>query len=96
MTVDNVIKVINKTEGDKVKVMGGFGVPKSLLEEIETRYSTDSEKSHAYADYYVRLHADASWEHLTKRMCHMKELAAAKESKSHMSTGKYTARAMKL
>ena len=89
MTVDDVTKVINKIEGDKVKVMRWLDIPDSLLEEIEKRYSTDSEKSHAYADYYVHIHPDASWKDLTGKLWDKKELTAARESKSFMSTGKY-------
>ena len=89
MTVDYVTKVINQI-GDQVDVMdrGGLDIPKILSAKIEKRYSTDSEKSHAYAHYYVHIHPNASWEHLTEVLCCKKELTAAKESKSHMSTGK--------
>ena len=88
LTVDDVTKIINKIEGNKVWVMRRLGVPESLLKEIEKRYSTDSEKSHAYADYYVHIHPGASWECLTKTLWDKEELTAARESKSHMSTGK--------
>ena len=47
--MDDVTKVINKIEGDKLKVIGWLDIPKSVLEEIEKRYFTDSEKSHAYS-----------------------------------------------
>ena len=87
--MDDVTKIINKIEGDKAEVMRGFRVPESLLEEIEKRYSTDSEKSYAYADYYVHIHPRASWRDLTNTLCDEGELTAAKESKSHMSSGKY-------
>ena len=85
LTVDDVTKVMDKIEGD---VMRWLGIPESLWEEIARRYSTDSEKSRAYADYYVLVHPDASWHHLTKTL-HWKEFTAARESKSFMSTGKY-------
>ena len=91
MTVDNVIQVFNKIEGDKSVVMGFLGVdiPYSVFEEIEKRSSTDKEKNKAYANYYVNYHPGASWEHLTIRLYWMNDLAAARESKSFMSTGKY-------
>ena len=72
-----------------MKVMRGLDVPRSLCEEIEKRYSTDSEKRRAYADYYVHVHFDASWEYLTKALYEEGEWTAARESKSHMSTGMY-------
>ena len=95
MTVDNVIQILNKIPGDKrEKVMGGGGldIPRSLREEIQRRYSTDAEKIHACADYYVNCHPNAGWEDLTLGLYHMKEFALARESKSlFMSTGKNNA-----
>ena len=94
MTVDNATQVMDKIEGDKWEVvMGGrglgLGIPESLLEEIQTRYSTDTEMIHAGVDYYLNFHPDASWEHLTGVLYMEKEFAAARKSKSFMSTGKY-------
>ena len=67
---------------------GGLGIPGPLLEEIQMRYSTDVEKIHAYADYYVNCHPDGEWEHLTSILYERNELALARESKSFISTGK--------
>ena len=92
MTVDNVTQILNKIRGHKwerVTGGGGLDIPRPLLEEIQRRYSTDTEKNHACADYYVNCHPQAKWEHLTIRLYCMKEFAAARESKAFMSTGKY-------
>ena len=90
MTVDNVTQVFNKIKGDKSEVMGGvIGIPDSVFEEIERRFSTDKEKNKSYANYYVNYHPDASWKHLTLGLYWRNELAAARESKSFVSTGKY-------
>ena len=68
MTVDNVTPILNKIPGDKwreVIMMGGevgLDIPWPLLEEIQRRYSTDTEKNHACADYYVNYHPDTGWE----------------------------------
>ena len=96
MTVDNVTQMLNKISGDKLmKVMGRYGggleIPGPLLKEIQRRYSTDTEKNHACADYYVNYHPDAEWEHLTTRLYLKEEFALARETKSFMSTGKNTA-----
>ena len=87
--MDDVTKVIDKIEGGELKVMWRLGMPQSLREMIKRRYSTDSEKSRACADFYVRVHPDASWRHLTKTLVEEEEFTAARESKSFMSTGKY-------
>ena len=86
MTVDNVTQIFNKIGQDqRERVMGGLGIPRSLWEI----YSTDAEKNHACADYYVNCHPKASWDQITIDMYFREEFALARESKSFMSTGKY-------
>ena len=87
--MDNVIRVINKIEGDKASVFGNpFSVfPSSLLDEIQ-RYSTNIEKNNACADYIVTVWPMASWYNLTYVLYFNTEFAAARESKSFMSNGK--------
>jgi hypothetical protein len=90
MTVDNVTQILNKIPGDKwEKVMGGLGldIPWSLLEEIQRRYSTDTEKIHACADYFVNCHPQAEWEDFTTRLYVKHQFAALKEKKSLIPTG---------
>ena len=90
MTVDNVTQILSKISEDKwERVMGGGIIPKPLLWEIKRRYSTDTETYRAIADYYVNYHPNCSWEQLTLRLYGRSEFAAARESKSFMSTGKY-------
>ena len=92
MTVDNVTQILNKIPADKWKeVMDELGISRPLLVDIQWRYSTDTEKNHACADYYVNCHPYAEWRHLTRRLYARKEYALARESKSFISTGKYTA-----
>ena len=98
MTVDNVTQILNKIPKNKWKrVMGeemirgrlvGLSVPWSLREEIQRRYSTDTEKNHACADYYVNYHPEDGWERLTRTLYFLSAFTAAKESKSFLSTGK--------
>ena len=86
MTVDNVIQILNKIpKGKWEKVVSVLGVPWPLMKK---KYSTDNEKNHAIADYYVNCHLQAEWEHLTRRLYMEDEFALARESKSFMSTGK--------
>ena len=89
ITVENVTQVLNKIEGDKWSVMKGGLIPSPLPEEIQRRYSTDADQIHGCADYYVNYHPNASWQRLTQGLYVRKEFAAARESKSFMSTGKY-------
>ena len=93
MTVDNVTQILNKIQGDKwEEVMGGtlgLDIPRPLLREIQRRYSTDTEKNHACADYYVNYHPEAKRADLTAKLYVNEEFTLARESKSFMSTGKY-------
>ena len=89
LTVDNVIRVINKIEGDKARVfiVPFIVIPSLVLDEIQ-RFSTDIEKNNAYADYIVTVWPDVSWAYLTFVLYCRNEFSAAKESKSFMSNGK--------
>ena len=91
MTVDNVTQILNKIPADRWEevIDGGLSISRPLLEEIQRRYSTDTEKNHACADYYVNCHPDAEWEDLTMGLYIKEEYALARESKSFVSTGKY-------
>ena len=90
MTVDGVTQVFNKIKGDKAEVMRSGLIPSLLFDEImERSYSTESEKSRAFADVYVNIHPNPSWEGLTSCMYLEEEFASARESKPFMSTGKY-------
>ena len=93
MTVDNVTQILNKIPGDKweevMSGVGGLNIPRPLLKEIRRRYSTDTEKNHAVADYFVNCHPQAEWEDLTGILYLKKEFALARESRTFMSTGNY-------
>ncbi|MCG8625593.1 MAG: hypothetical protein MJE68_26785 [Proteobacteria bacterium] len=91
MTVDNVTRILSKIPGDEwEEVMGvRLGIPWQLREEIQRRYSTDTEKNHAYADYYVNCHPLVTWKRLSEELYLEDEFALAKETKSFMSTGKF-------
>ena len=90
MTVDNITQIFNKIRGNKwKKVMDDLGIPQPLVKEIQRRYSTDTEKNHACADYYKNFHPYAEWKQLTVKLYVSREFAAARESKSFVSTGKH-------
>ena len=93
MTMDNVTQILNEIPGDKWEnVMGGaFGldIPRPLREEIQMRYSTDTEKNHATADYYVNCHPRAEWGNIIGTLYYEMEIILARETKSFMSSGKY-------
>ena len=66
----------------------GLNIPRPLVEQIQRRYSTDTEKIHACADCYVNCHPKAEWERLTAQLYFNSAFTAARESKLFQSTGK--------
>ena len=88
MTVDNVTQILNKIPADRWENMMGGLVTWPLLEEINKRYSTNTEKNHACADYYVNCHPEAGWKDLAAKLYVGEEFTLARVSKSFMSTGK--------
>ena len=68
--------------------MSGLDIPKPQCEEIRRRYSTDTEKIHACADYFVNCHPKAEWKRLATKLYFSLEFTAARESKTFLSTGK--------
>ena len=92
MTVDAVARVVDKIKNDKSEAITVVGIPNSLVDEIkQAKHSSDSEMSRAFASAYLNIHPNASWEQLTARLYTFSEFAAARESKSFMSTGKCVA-----
>ena len=87
MTVDNVSRVLNMIEGGKWKLISALGTPRTQLEDIQRRYSTDTEKIHACANYCVNYHPEASWKFVTGELYYTREFSAARKSKSYMLTG---------
>ena len=91
MTVDAVTQVMDKINGDKSHVMMvGLLLPEPLVYEIwQSKYSSSSEESHVIASAYVNTDTNPSWDNLTNGLYNCKEFAAARTSKTFMSTGKY-------
>ena len=92
LTLNNFIGVIEKVTPDKERrreVWGkvlkwNYHTPDSYLNEVDTNYSTENEKTNVLADVYINSRTDSSWEHLVKTLHGAGELAAAKEAKSFL------------
>ena len=59
--------------------------PDSYLDEVDTKYTTEKEKTNVLADGYINIRPESSWEHLVKTLYYVNnEVAAAKEAKSFL------------
>ena len=59
-------------------------IPDSYLDEVDTNYSTEKEKTNVLADAYINSKPHSSWGHLIEVLYDAGELAAAKEAKSFL------------
>ena len=51
-------------------------IPDQQLEEIYQKYSTEGQRIHACADFYVNCHPDSSWTHLCQSLYLENEVTA--------------------
>ena len=58
--------------------------PCSYLDEVDSNYTTDKEKTNVLTDVYINSRPDSSWKHLVKALYDAGELVAAKEAKSFL------------
>ena len=92
LTLDNFIGVIDKVTPDKERRREVWGkvlkwkyrTPGSYLDEVDTNYTTEKEKTNVLADVYINSRPHSSWEHLVETLYDAGELAAAKEAKSFL------------
>ena len=83
---------MEKTTSDKErrrevwrKVLGWkCHTPDSYLDEIDTKYTNEKEKTNVLADVYINSRPDSSWEHVLKTLYYSGQLVAAKEAKSFL------------
>ena len=64
------------------KVLEWYGyTPDSYLDEVDTNYTTEKEKTNVLAYVYINSRPVSSWQHVVKALYDAGELAAAKEAK---------------
>ena len=90
MTEDNVIRVMETVAVDRRKGVWSYGicVPDPLLEEIYQNYSTEDQRLHACADFYINFHPDPSWLDICGGLFINHEFTAARKAKTFTPTGK--------
>ena len=62
----------------------GAHTPDSYLDEMDTKYTTEKEKTNVLADVYINSRPDSSWQHLVETLYKNNEVAAAREAKSFL------------
>ena len=92
LTLGNFVGVIEKVTPDKGRrrevwrevLEWKYHNPDTYLDEVDTNYTTEKEKTNVLADVYINSRPDSSWEHLVKTLYYADELAAAREAKSFL------------
>ena len=83
LTVDSVLEVMGNVQEWK-EVGDWLGVPDSKLNEIKEQSSTEIEKSHEVARYWVNTHPHPSWEELGRVLYQRGEETAAMMVKQYL------------
>ena len=90
--MNNLVGVVENVTPDKKKRREVWGkvlkwdddTPDSYIDEVDTNYTTEKEKTNVLADVYINSRPDSSWEHIVRTLYDADELAAAKEAKSFL------------
>ena len=84
MTVENVFGVMeNVAVVRRKEVWSRWNiVPPPQLEEIYQTYSTEEQRIHACADFYVNSRPDSSWTNLCQELYEKEEMTAVRKAKT--------------
>ena len=86
LTVENVIGVMKKVNYDRaVKVWRSLLFGEHVLEDINSKCSTERELMHTCADIYVNCDLDSSWEGIALGLYRKEETAAVEEVRSYLN-----------
>ena len=82
--MENVVGVMEKVAVERRKEVWSWGgiVPDPELEEIYQKYSTEEQRIHACADFYVNCHPDSSWAHLCQTLYGRNKMTAVRKAKT--------------
>ena len=67
---------------DSRKEVWSGHVSDALLNEIYHNHSSEDQRLHACADFYVNYHYESSWAHLCRGLFYKKQVNAARKAKT--------------
>ena len=67
---------------DRRKEVWSVLVPGALLDEIYQNYSSEDQRLHAHADFYVNFHPESSWTPLCEKLLDKGEVNAVRKAKT--------------
>ena len=90
--MDRFVAVMERVTPDKErrrKVWGkvlkwDYHTPDSYLDEVDTYYTTEKEKTNVLANVYIHIRPESSWKHIVETLYYGGEVDAAKEAKSFL------------
>ena len=84
-TTENVIGVMEKVTDGGAMVVWRKLINEDLLEDINSKCSTERELVHTCADIYVNCYPNSSWEGVALGLYRIQETAAVEEVRSYLN-----------
>ena len=85
LTIENVMKVMEKVAGGKHKTVWRWCLGSDTLEYINSKCSTEKELTRTCSDVYVHCDPDSSWKNLARGLYHEEEAAAVEKVRSFLN-----------
>ena len=85
MTVENLLRVMEKVTDGRAEEVWGRLIDSTLLEDVSGKCSTERELVNTCVDIYVNCDPDSSWERVALELYHEVETAAVEEVRSYLN-----------
>ena len=85
MTVENLLRVMEKVTDGRSEEVWGRLIDEDVLEDISIECSTERELVNTCVDIYVNCKPDPSWERVALELYREGETAAVEEVRSYLS-----------
>ena len=85
LTVENLLRVMEKVTDGRAEEVWGKLIDSTILEDISSKCSTERELVNTCTDIYVKCKPDSSWEQVASGLYREGETAAVEEVRSYLS-----------
>ena len=85
LTVENVLGVMEKVTDSRAEEIWRELIGPGVLEDINSKCSTERELMHTCTDIYVNCRPNSSWEAIARKLYRKEETAAVEEVRSYLN-----------